>query len=57
MPIWLRKFTFSKLEKYYEEKTSKKGEESWTSENMKNSAKKESKKINVPNYITKASKK
>jgi len=54
MPIWLRKFTFTKLKDYYHK--TPKSEESWvTGEGREEAAK--NKKIKVPTYVTKASKK
>jgi|TARA_R110000803_G_scaffold81739_3_gene147692 hypothetical protein len=57
MPIWLRKFTFNKLKTYYQEQSPPENDESWTSGNARNIAKEEKKKIKIPDYITKASKK
>ena len=59
MPIWLRKFTHSRIKEHYkkvQEKT-KKSEESWVKGSAKNQARKNSQKINPPRYITRTSKK
>lgn len=59
MPIWLRKFTFSKINKWYEEQNSESStnnaEESIA--NMKAAGSVAKKEVNVPSYVTKASKK
>jgi len=54
MPIWLRKFTFTRLKEYYNK--TPKSEKSWTSGKGREEAAK-NKKIKVPTYVTKASKK
>jgi len=54
MPIWLRKFTFTKLKDYYNKPS--KNESSWTQGEVKEEASK-NKQIKVPTYVTKASKK
>ena len=56
MPIWLRKFTFSKIKEWYDTSKDNNNEESWTSGEAKNEASK-NKKITPPSYVTKASKK
>jgi hypothetical protein len=55
MPIWLRKFTFTKLKEYHTPKNNK-NESSWTQGEVKEEASK-NKQIKVPTYVTKASKK
>ena len=56
MPIWLRVYTFSKLKDWYSQSTSNKNEESWVNGSVKEEASK-NKKVQVPTYVTKASKK
>ena len=54
MPIWLRKFTFFKIQKYYEEQNKAiKGnpERSWIDPKMKGKAKQESTKISPPSFV------
>jgi hypothetical protein len=54
MPIWLRNYTFNKLKEWYQPKNS--NEDSWVNGSVKEEASK-NKKIKVPTYVTKASKK
>jgi len=56
MPIWLRKFTYTKLTEWYNKSNSNKNEDSWLSGEAKQSAAK-NKKVKPPTYVTKASKK
>lgn len=56
MPIWLRNYTFNKLKEYYHQSTNTKNEDSWTQGSVKEEASK-NKKVQVPTYVTKASKK
>jgi hypothetical protein len=57
MPIWLRNFTFNQINNSYVEKNKdKNAEQSWVQSEAKNEAAK-NKKIQVPTYVTKASKK
>lgn len=56
MPIWLRNFTFKKLRDWYDKSNKSKNEDSWVQGNAKEAAS-ENKKIHVPTYVTKASKK
>ena len=57
MPIWLRNFTFNQINNSYTEKNkNQKAEQSWVSGEAKQEAAK-NKKIQVPTYVTKASKK
>ena len=57
MPIWLRKFTFHKLQEHYEKKNSQSQEDAYQTsiKNLKSVS--SDKTINPPSYITKASKK
>ena len=57
MPIWLRKFTFNKLKQWYDSQSKPENDESWTSGQSRQIAKEEIKKVKIPDYITKASKK
>ena len=56
MPIWLRNFTFNKLKSWYNEQQLQNGDDSWTQGSAKEEASK-NKKVQVPTYVTKASKK
>jgi hypothetical protein len=56
MPIWLRNYTFNKLKEYYHQSTNTKNEDSWTQGSVKEEASK-NKQVQVPTYVTKASKK
>ena len=56
MPIWLRKFTYTKLTEWYNKSNSNKNEDSWLSGETKENAAK-NKKVKPPTYVTKASKK
>lgn len=56
MPIWLRNYTFNKLKDWYHKSSSNKNEDSWTQGSVKEEATK-NKQIQVPTYVTKASKK
>ena len=56
MPIWLRKYTFDKLKEWYNQDNKNPNESSWTSGAAKEEASK-NKQIQVPTYVTKASKK
>lgn len=56
MPLWLRNFTFNKLKEYYNDQQPKNGDDSWTQGNVREEASK-NKTIQVPTYVTKASKK
>ena len=57
MPIWLRKFTFHKIKEWYNNENSTNNEDSWVSNNEAKKAASNNKNINVPTYVTKASKK
>ena len=56
MPIWLREYTFNKLKEHYSKSNKKSSEDSWTQGVVKEEASK-NKKVQVPTYVTKASKK
>jgi hypothetical protein len=56
MPIWLRNFTFNKLKTWYDDQQPTNGNDSWTQGSVKEEASK-NKKVQVPTYVTKASKK
>ena len=56
MPIWLRKFTYTKLTEWNNKSNSNKNEDSWLSGEAKENAAK-NKKVKPPTYVTKASKK
>ena len=56
MPIWLRIYTFNKLKDYYQQSNKNSNEDSWTQGRIKEEAS-QNKKIQVPTYVTKASKK
>ena len=56
MPIWLREYTFHKLKDFYNQESKNPNEDSWVQGNVKEEASK-NKKIQVPTYITNASKK
>ena len=56
MPIWLRVYTFNKLKDWYHQKQKNPNEDSWTKGSVKEEALK-NKQVQVPTYITKASKK
>ena len=56
MPIWLRIYTFNKLKDYFQQSNKNSNEDSWTQGRVKEEAS-QNKKIQVPTYVTKASKK
>ena len=56
MPIWLRNYTFYKLKDWYNQKNKNPNEDSWTQGQVKEEAS-QNKKVQVPTYVTKASKK
>jgi hypothetical protein len=56
MPIWLRNYTFHKLKDWYHQKNKNPNEDSWTKGSVKEEASK-NKQVQVPTYVTKASKK
>ena len=55
MPIWLRKFTFQKLQDIHSEQNKK--EESWDDPAVKQAGLKQKKTISPPSYVSKKSKK
>jgi len=57
MPIWLRKFTFNQIKTWYDSQSKPENDESWTSGQARQIVQEENKKVKVPDYITKASKK
>lgn len=57
MPIWLRKFTFNKIKEWYYKSKSKENEDSWVKDKEAKKVASQNKKINVPTYVTKASRK
>jgi len=56
MPIWLRNYTFNKLKDWYNQSNKNPNEDSWTQGSIKEEAFK-NKKVQIPTYVTKASKK
>jgi hypothetical protein len=56
MPIWLRNYTFHKLKDWYDQSNKNPNEDSWTKGSVKEEASK-NKQVQVPTYVTKASKK
>jgi hypothetical protein len=56
MPLWLRNYTFNKLQEWYNHKNKNPNEDSWVNGIAKEEASK-NKKVKVPTYVTKASKK
>jgi len=57
MPIWLRNLTFNLIETHYKEQSNDtSAEDTWVSGEAKQAAQ-ANKKIQVPSYVTKASKK
>ena len=59
MPLWLRKFTYNKIYEHYDAKNGKSQEDivQESIKNMKSAGATSAPKINVPSYVTKASKK
>ena len=56
MPVWLRNFTFDRIQDYYKEQSqTQDAEQSWVKGEAKQAASQN--KVNVPSYVTKASKK
>ena len=53
MPIWLRNFTYRKIEEHYNDLNSQsnKAEKSWVDPSNKSKAKKESPQINPPSFL------
>lgn len=51
MPIWLRKFTFSKIKEYYDNQNkNSQAEDSWTNKSGV-AAKQASQNVNIPNFV------
>jgi len=57
MPIWLRKFTFHKIKEWYDSEKSTNNDDSWVGNSEAKKVASSNKNINVPTYVTKASKK
>jgi hypothetical protein len=57
MPIWLRKFTFNKIKEWYDNQNPTNSENSWVGNSEAKKAAANNKNINVPTYVTKASRK
>jgi hypothetical protein len=57
MPIWLRNFTYNKIREFHEKKNQQKDTVQESIKNMKSAGATADKKIQVPTYVTKASKK
>jgi len=57
MPIWLRNLTFNLINKHYQEQNdNQSSEDTWLKGDAREAAK-QNKQIQVPSYVTKASKK
>ena len=57
MPIWLRKFTYNKIFEYYNKKNQLPDTVNDSIKAMKSAGAVNSPKVNIPSYVTKASKK
>jgi len=57
MPLWLRRFTYNKIHEHYEKKNEKTDNVDQSIKNMKAAGSVASNKVQVPTYVTKASKK
>lgn len=57
MPVWLRRFTYNKILEHYEKKNKQPDTVAESIKNMKSAGAVNSPKVNVPSYVTKASKK
>ena len=57
MPLWLRKFTYNKIYEYHQSKNSQQDTVEQSIKTLKSAGATNSPKINVPSYVTKASKK
>jgi hypothetical protein len=57
MPLWLRRFTYNKIHEYYEKKNEKTDNVDQSIKNMKAAGSVANNKVQVPTYVTKASKK
>jgi hypothetical protein len=57
MPLWLRRFTYHKIHEHYEKKNEKTDNVDQSIKNMKAAGSVANNKVQVPTYVTKASKK
>ena len=57
MPVWLRRFTYNKILEHYEKKNNTTNTVNDSIKSMKSVGAVNSPKVNVPSYVTKASKK
>jgi hypothetical protein len=57
MPLWLRRFTYRKIQEFYENKNEKVDTVEQSIKNMKSVGAVSNNKIQPPTYVTKASKK
>jgi len=57
MPLWLRRFTYNKLREFYEKKNEQPDTVSESIKNMKSAGAVNNTKVQIPSYVTKASKK
>ena len=57
MPLWLRRFTYNKLREFYEKKNEQPDTVAESIKNMKSAGATNNTKVQIPSYITKASKK
>jgi hypothetical protein len=57
MPLWLRRFTYNKINEFYEKKHEKTDTVDQSIKNMKAAGSVSNNKVQVPTYVTKASKK
>jgi hypothetical protein len=57
MPLWLRRFTYNKLREFYEKKNEQPDTVAESIKNMKSAGATNNTKVQIPSYVTKASKK
>jgi hypothetical protein len=57
MPLWLRRFTYRKINEHYERKNDTTDTVDQSIKNMKAAGAVSNNKVQVPTYVTKASKK
>ena len=57
MPLWLRRFTYNKLTEFYDKKNAPPDTVEQSIKTLKAAGATNSTKVNVPSYVTKASKK
>lgn len=57
MPLWLRRFTYNKLREYYENKNEQPDTVAESIKNLKSVGSVNNTKVQIPSYVTKASKK